>query len=538
MGEVLGEPHAADASAPRLLGPLLARPSAAARAARARPRASGSKRDGVGQLVERRRARTAARTAASCGRSTAPKRERPDSSIRPRSVSVCDAGLGVDAADPGDLRPRDRLQVGDDRERLGLRLGQRRRARLGQQAPGGVLGDRVGRRACSRRRPRAGRRRAGPRRAPRPSSVERAVDLGLGRPRRPRRARRPTTGSGERKSSASIVRGEIALMRSPPPSHGASHLDRAEVLASGSRSPRPACASRAARTASPPGSAGPRRRTPRRSRTRGGAPSSSRRTSSRRSSETVGRMWLVSGAGGSRSRSPSADAEPLGLVDGAAPPRARPGAAPAAAAPSGTGSARPASKQLASARRRRGSGGTRASARAARRRPPRARARARSSSACGSISRDFSSSSAAIRTRNSVAASRSSSPALLEVLDVGDDDLAELDLEQADLLAQDERHQQVEGPGEDVEVELELGGAHRASDDSGQRRSPTAAVQRRRADAHRLAHVGERRPPRSRAPCRRPSASAARAPPRRRAARRSARAPARGTRRPPRRRRP
>ena len=47
------------------------------------------------------------------------------------------------------------------------------------------------------------------------------------------------------------------------------------------------------------------------------------------------------------------------------------------------------------------------------------------------------------------------------MVDVGDDDLAELQLEQADLLAQDDREQQVEGPGEDVEVEIEVGDRHR-----------------------------------------------------------------------------
>ena len=40
------------------------------------------------------------------------------------------------------------------------------------------------------------------------------------------------------------------------------------------------------------------------------------------------------------------------------------------------------------------------------------------------------------------------------------DDVGELDLEQVDLLAQDERQQQVERPGEDLQVELEVGGAH------------------------------------------------------------------------------
>jgi len=40
------------------------------------------------------------------------------------------------------------------------------------------------------------------------------------------------------------------------------------------------------------------------------------------------------------------------------------------------------------------------------------------------------------------------------VLDVGDDDLAQLQVEQADLLAQDDRQEEVERPGENVEVEV------------------------------------------------------------------------------------
>ena len=51
--------------------------------------------------------------------------------------------------------------------------------------------------------------------------------------------------------------------------------------------------------------------------------------------------------------------------------------------------------------------------------------------------------------------------AQLEVVEVGDDHVGQLDLEQVDLVAQDERQQQVEGPGEDVEVEIEIGGQHR-----------------------------------------------------------------------------
>ena len=60
-----------------------------------------------------------------------------------------------------------------------------------------------------------------------------------------------------------------------------------------------------------------------------------------------------------------------------------------------------------------------------------------------------------------MAASRSSSPRGLEVVEVGEHDVGEVDLEQVDLLAQDERQQQVERTREDVEVELELGDAHR-----------------------------------------------------------------------------
>ena len=51
----------------------------------------------------------------------------------------------------------------------------------------------------------------------------------------------------------------------------------------------------------------------------------------------------------------------------------------------------------------------------------------------------------------------------LEVVEVGEHDVGEIDLQQVELLAQDERQQEVEGPGEDVEVQLELGDAHRAA---------------------------------------------------------------------------
>ena len=51
--------------------------------------------------------------------------------------------------------------------------------------------------------------------------------------------------------------------------------------------------------------------------------------------------------------------------------------------------------------------------------------------------------------------------ALLEVVDVGDDDLGQVDLEQIDLLPQHQREQEIERTGEYVEVELEVGETHR-----------------------------------------------------------------------------
>ena len=51
--------------------------------------------------------------------------------------------LGGHAADPRHLGAGDRLQVGDDRQRLGLRGRQRRGARAGEQPAGGLLGVRV-----------------------------------------------------------------------------------------------------------------------------------------------------------------------------------------------------------------------------------------------------------------------------------------------------------------------------------------------------------------------------------------------------------
>ena len=51
--------------------------------------------------------------------------------------------------------------------------------------------------------------------------------------------------------------------------------------------------------------------------------------------------------------------------------------------------------------------------------------------------------------------------ALVEMLHIGEHDLREIHLEQVDLLPQDERQKEVEGPVEDLEVEVERGDGHR-----------------------------------------------------------------------------
>ena len=70
---------------------------------------------------------------------TAPNCERPGLLDHPALEQRGRRRLGADASDPGDLGPRDRLQVGDDRQRLGLGRGQRRCPRLGQQPSRGRL---------------------------------------------------------------------------------------------------------------------------------------------------------------------------------------------------------------------------------------------------------------------------------------------------------------------------------------------------------------------------------------------------------------
>ena len=67
-------------------------------------------------------------------------------------------------------------------------------------------------------------------------------------------------------------------------------------------------------------------------------------------------------------------------------------------------------------------------------------------------------------------------PAGLEVVEVGQDDVGQLDLEQVDLLAQDEGQEQVERPAEDLEVELERGDGHPGDRSGPARRDATRAA--------------------------------------------------------------
>jgi hypothetical protein len=74
----------------------------------------------------------------------------------------------------------------------------------------------------------------------------------------------------------------------------------------------------------------------------------------------------------------------------------------------------------------------------------------------------------------------------LEVVEVGEDDVGQLDLEEVDLLAQDERQQQVEGPGEHLQVELEIGDRHSAPQASDAPRRPHLPAERvSTSSAHR-----------------------------------------------------
>ncbi len=83
--------------------------------------------------------------------------------------------------------------------------------------------------------------------------------------------------------------------------------------------------------------------------------------------------------------------------------------------------------------------------------------------------------------------------ARLQVVDVGDHHLCEVDLEQIDLLAQDQRQQEVERPREDLQVQLQVDQPQRIR----LHRVETTRVAglprlTDRTDAHRLAHVCDR----------------------------------------------
>ena len=259
----------------------------------------GSKREGSGQLVEPGESEEPLEQ---LGRREDRCPETGASRLldQPALGQRLDRRLRGDAADPGDLGARDRLQVGDDRERLGLGLGQRRRPRLRQQATCGLLARRVAGEGRSRRRPRAGRSRDGPRRGPRGAarSPRRPVPRS---PRSPRPDRRPRPAAARgRAAPRSCGRGRSCSDLHP------ADLDRAERLAllpghlalaveleQGEQGHRLGQAVLAAELR-------------RRSRCSRVPARASRRARRRRSSETVGRMWLMSSGGGVVSRSPRA----------------------------------------------------------------------------------------------------------------------------------------------------------------------------------------------------------------------------------------
>ena len=150
--------------------------------------------------------------------------------------------------------------------------------------------------------------------------------------------------------------------------------------------------------------------------------------------------------------------------------------------------------------RRRGSGARRASARAAPRRPARARCRAAPRSSPLEHQPRLQLQQRRDQHDELGGGLEVELAALLEVVEVGEHDLGELQLEQVDLFAQHQRQQQVERPAEDVEVELERGEAH-AHRGRLTRAHPrtvpapataASAPAPGRADAHPLAHVGER----------------------------------------------
>ena len=260
--------------------------------------------------------------------------------------------------------PRDRLEVGDDRQRLGLRLGERRRARRGQQAAGRVLGHGVGgERVAPRDLAQHHAARALGERAL--ERVQRAIDLRLARVAGLAPARRSTPAAATGTAAPQPCAREQSS--APPPRS-------VRTGPSASRSPRLACASRAGRTASPPASDGPRRRTPRRSRSgRGARAAREAPRAGARGRPSAGCGWCPAPAGraaGRRAPRPAGRARRPG-----SPPRARRVAARAGAAPPGRGSGGRRRTGRRGGPPPRGSGGTRASGPAARRRPPPVRAR-------------------------------------------------------------------------------------------------------------------------------------------------------------------
>ena len=207
---------------------------------------------------------------------------RPSSTIEPAMQQRADRVVGVDAADPLDGGLRDRLAIGDDRERLerrpatGGRVGARRSARRA-------------RRPRARSRARRGRRRAAsrmPRAAQRDLEVaEAGVD---GRAVRRRRARRSRAATAAARRRTGAPRGRPRSARSAGGAVGVRARRLVGVESSGSRGDRRSSAARVSssvtRTTPATSSSGVVRGRPRRRRPR---PAPRRSSPGRRSGPTA-----------------------------------------------------------------------------------------------------------------------------------------------------------------------------------------------------------------------------------------------------------
>ena len=298
VGEVLGEAHAVRADE-RAHGSARCSPALSRRSRSSRSSSGlGSKRAGSGSWSSPARPKSRSNSSEVL-KIAAPNCERPG--------LLDQAALGQASAPPTPRRRR-----GCGRSPAARPAAGRRRSPASRPGPGSAAASAAspagaappprwpGRwRGRSRRRPRAGRSRACPRRGPR-AAARSPRRPGPRSPRSPRARSAAATGCGERKSSASTVRVR-SLTRPPPCGPGSgrtapscSQVDLALAVELEQGEDVTAWVSRS----SPPNSSSKSKLVRR--------PRTSRRARRRRSSETVGRMWLMSTSGGSVSRSPRA----------------------------------------------------------------------------------------------------------------------------------------------------------------------------------------------------------------------------------------